>query len=68
MELVLAICMLSSPDTCREERLSVAMEETAPMQCMIGAQAIIAEWTTTHPKWKVEKWRCGPAGRDSVRI
>lgn len=68
MELVLAICMLASPGECREERLSISMEETAPMQCMIGAQPVIAEWAQTHPKWKVERWRCGVAGREGYRI
>ena len=68
MELVLAICMLTAPGECREERLSISMEETAPMQCMIGAQPIIAEWAQTHPKWKVERWRCGVAGREGYRI
>ena len=68
MELVLAICMLTAPGECREERLSISMEDTAPMQCMIGAQPIIAEWAQTHPKWKVERWRCGVAGREGYRI
>ena len=68
MELILAICMLNTPSTCREERVAVSTEATAPMQCMIGAQPIIAEWTQNHPKWKVERWRCGVAGRASVGI
>jgi hypothetical protein len=68
MELILAVCMLSSPADCREERVSISMEPTAPMQCMIGAQPVIAEWAQTHPKWKVERWRCGVAGREGVRI
>lgn len=68
MELILAVCMLSTPGDCREERLSVSVEEVAPIQCMIGAQPIIAEWSQSHPKWKVERWRCGPAGREGYRI
>jgi hypothetical protein len=61
--LLLTICLLADPGQCREESLSVSIEETAPMQCMIGAQALIAEWSVTHPKWKIERWRCRPAGR-----
>lgn len=68
MELILAICLLGAPGDCREERLSISLEETAPMQCMIGAQQIIAEWAQTHPKWKVEKWRCGRARAEGYRI
>lgn len=68
MELILSICMIANPGTCREEALSVSMASSAmPTQCMIGAAPIIAEWSGTHPKWKVLKWRCarpGSIGRD----
>jgi hypothetical protein len=63
MILILAICLFADPSVCREERLTISMEEMIPTQCMIGAQSIIAEWAATHPKWKVERWRCRPAGR-----
>ena len=62
MELVLTICLLAAPSDCHDEHLSVSMEQTTPMQCMIGAQSVIAEWLASRPKWKVTKWRCGPAG------
>lgn len=68
MELILSICLLASPGTCREEAVPTSLERpSAPMQCMVGAMALIAEWSETHPKWKVLKWRCaapGSAGRD----
>ncbi|MDQ0510080.1 hypothetical protein [Ancylobacter amanitiformis] len=68
MELILSICLVANPGTCREEALSVSVEQTQmPMQCMIAAMPTIAEWSGTHPKWKVHKWRCGRAnmgGRD----
>ena len=63
MELILSICLIASPGTCREEAVSVGMEQApAPVQCLIGAPPVIAEWSETHPKWKVTKWRCGRAG------
>lgn len=63
MELILSICLVASPVTCREEALSMSIEQVAlPMQCMIGAQPLIAQWSETHPKWKVTKWRCGRPG------
>ena len=68
MELVLSVCLLSTPVDCREEHLSVSLETTAPMQCMIGAQPVIAEWSVSHPKYRVAKWRCGPAGFTGQRI
>ncbi len=68
MELILSICLIANPGTCREEAVSVGAElRPAPVQCMIGAPPVIAEWSETHPKWKVTRWRCarpGAAGRD----
>jgi len=68
MELILSICLVASPGTCREEALSVSVEQVhVPMQCMMTAVPTIAEWSETHPKWKVLRWRCalpGAAGRD----
>lgn len=68
MELILSICLVASPGTCREEALSVSVEKLRePMQCLMMAVPTIAEWSETHPKWKVLKWRCaspGVAGRD----
>lgn len=63
MELILSICLIASPVTCREEAVSVSVEiPPAPVQCMIGAMPVIAEWSETHPKWKVLKWRCARPG------
>lgn len=63
MELILSICLVASPGVCREEALSVSVEQgPAPTQCVMSAMPVIAEWSQTHPKWKVLKWRCGRAG------
>lgn len=67
MELLLSICLVASPGTCREETVSVGLEApAAPTRCLLEAPMIIAEWTGTHPKWQVIKWRCvrPRAGRD----
>jgi hypothetical protein len=67
MELILSICLIASPGVCREEAVSLSVEQVSlPTQCMMGAQPVIAEWSESHPKWKVTKWRCGrpTAGRD----
>jgi len=68
MELILSICLIASPGTCREEPVSVGFERPpAPFQCMMDAPVRIAEWSENHPKWKVTRWRCsapGVAGRD----
>jgi hypothetical protein len=68
MELILSICLISSPLDCREEHISVSLERSDSMTCMITAPPMIAEWSNVHPKWKVVKWRCGPAGFDGKKI
>jgi hypothetical protein len=31
------------------------------MQCMVGSQAQLAEWSAANPKWRVKRWGCRPA-------
>lgn len=63
MELILSVCLFANPGMCREEAVSVGLERPpAPAQCMMGALPVIAEWSETHPKWKVTRWRCAPPG------
>ena len=59
MELILSICLLTSPSVCKEEMLFVGGEQVVmPSQCIMEAPIAIAEWSETHPKWRVTKWRC----------
>lgn len=62
MELILSVCLLASPATCKEEALPLAGEQPRlASQCLVSAPAVIAEWADTHPRWRVMKWRCGDA-------
>lgn len=62
MTLIFLVCLISSPDSCREERLSFAFEAVSDFGCMVGAQSKMAEWTNTHPGWRVASWKCVPPG------
>ncbi|WP_248310362.1 hypothetical protein [Bosea sp. 117] len=43
--------------------MSLNLEQVSlPIQCMMGAQPVIAEWSESHPKWRVTKYRCGRPG------
>lgn len=68
MELLLSICLVSSPADCRSENITVSMEATAPMACMMTAQQTIAQWQESHPKWRVARWKCGQTSRKQVAI
>jgi len=64
MNLVLLVCLATSPGTCREERLLVGYDLVDARACMMGSAPIIAEWTEAHPEWQVSRWSCGGADRE----
>jgi hypothetical protein len=58
----MAICLLSAPTDCREERLNLSYEPISPMTCLVRSQSAIAEWQQGHPAWHVNRWRCVARG------
>jgi hypothetical protein len=58
MLILLSVCLLSQPASCREERLSFSFEEATAFACMIRSQEKIAEWQQSHPDYRVSRWRC----------
>ncbi|WP_020179809.1 hypothetical protein [Methylopila sp. M107] len=67
MELVLVSCLIGAPADCREERLLVSASAIAPMACLSGAPAAIAEWAEEHADRAVARWRCESADRRARR-
>lgn len=61
--LTLVVCLITSPDICREEQPPTAV--ISEQQCLIQGQQIAAEWTGDHPKWTVQGWRCGRTERQT---
>jgi hypothetical protein len=68
MELILLACLIGPPNTCQEERLRFSMEPLSGRACMVGAPPLLAQWSSTHPAWRVARWRCGVAGAEGYRI
>lgn len=64
MDLVLLICLITEPTSCRNESLGAP---PAPMACMTAAPAAIAEWSEAHPDWEIRRWRCEPLERRARR-
>jgi hypothetical protein len=63
VDLVLTICLLSDPTSCREERLH--FEDRGGLHnCMFLAPTEIAKWSGDHPKVKVVRWRCDYPSKD----
>ena len=57
IELVMTVCIVTQPATCRDQRMLFDASST-PMQCMMAAQPTIAQWGTEHPRWFVQRWKC----------
>lgn len=58
-ELIISVCMISEPQSCKDVHLTYAGELTSPYQCMRFGQPEMAKWAGSHPKWSIRKWRCG---------
>jgi hypothetical protein len=58
IELVLTVCLLASPTSCRDERAN--LQAASLMSCMVQGQVYAARWITEHPAYSLQRWRCGP--------
>ena len=64
MLILMSICLLASPQTCREERIPCSFAGASATACIVRSQEAIAEWQAGHPLWRVARWRC--VSRDRV--
>jgi hypothetical protein len=62
IEMLVAVCLIDCPTKCRDVRLTYAREALTPLQCLMQAQPEIANWIREHPRWKVKRFTCRPAG------
>lgn len=58
MQLLMTVCLIASPDRCREERVTIAEQTVTPMQCMSVSMPMIARWSGEHRNWRVVRWKC----------
>lgn len=56
IELVLTVCLIGRPETCRDER--PFFEAASPVACMVHGQIQAQRWLETHPEWRLVRWRC----------
>jgi hypothetical protein len=43
---------------CQEFELTFSAEDLTLHQCMMGAQAPLAQWANQRPGWQVKKYEC----------
>ena len=63
LELILSLCLLDNPAKCREEAVTFSTESVTPLQCLMGAQPVIAQHMELRPRWACKRWSCRPAGQ-----
>lgn len=57
--LLFVVCLADDPDNCQQKNLLFADHQLTPMACMMQAQTRLAEWSASHPQWRIGKWQCG---------
>lgn len=57
IDLVLSVCLATSPTTCKEEHLYYESRGTLA-QCMMLSSPYVAEWAGNHQDWTVKSWTC----------
>jgi hypothetical protein len=55
--IVMGICLLSDPNSCREHRIQFESYESLN-ECILDAQFYIAQWQAANPGWKLGPWHC----------
>ena len=57
VDLILAVCMIREPSTCREEHLYFESHGSLS-RCMIEAVPTLAKWAADHPEWRIARFHC----------
>lgn len=61
-ELVFVVCLSTEPAVCESKVLQFS--DTSVMVCVMSAQPVLAQWTSEHPGWTVQRWTCRPKGSE----
>lgn len=57
VDLVLAVCLVSDPGSCRDEHLYFESHGSL-RACMMEALPAIADWAGDHPQWRISRFHC----------
>ncbi len=67
IEIAAAVCLISTPERCRDVALTFETDAIAPFECMTYGQAELTKWTNGYPAWNIAKWTCREAGQVAKR-
>jgi hypothetical protein len=57
VDLILAVCMVTDPSSCREQHLYFESHGSL-RSCMWEAMPTMAEWAGSNPQWHIERFHC----------
>lgn len=63
IELIVAVCLIDQPNSCRDVHLGSNQENVSLNQCVMRGQLEMARWIGENPDWQIKKWKCQPAGQ-----
>jgi hypothetical protein len=58
VDLILAVCMISDPSSCREQHLYFQSRGGSLNSCMWEAMPTMADWAGGNPQWHIERFHC----------
>ncbi len=56
-DIVMAICLMSDPSSCKEQHLQFESYKSLN-ECVFDAQFYIASWQAENTGWSIKNWRC----------
>lgn len=63
VDLILTVCLISSPTTCRQEHLLFESDGSLA-HCMFHAPSEIAKWSVKRPMFRIISWKCAFPGQN----
>ena len=63
LEVIAMVCALDAPEKCKDVHLNFDADQMTGYQCLFYGQSELAKWTEDHPKWRIARWSCVPAGQ-----
>lgn len=56
--LVMKICLIGSPQVCKDESIRFEGQVPLPFECSRVGMVELAKWSEDHPTWVVNKFKC----------
>jgi len=67
IDLILLACLITNPAACHE--VHVLVQSSGSLQsCMNQAPPYLAQWSGSHPGYRIMRWRCAWPDQEDEKI